>query len=184
MAMAPARILLVTPPLTQLNTPYPATSYLAGFLFSQGIEASQADLGIEMVLRIFSRSGLQAVFDEARGHGDELPGEARQMLAVEAAYVNAVEPVVEFLQGRNPGLAMLLGRSGFLPQGPRLANLRERVGSSRFLSDHDRAKRFATLYLEDLADFIQATVSPHFALSRYAEHLARAASSFEATSKR
>ena len=179
MTIAPAGILLVTPPLTQLNTPYPATPYLAGFLLTQGIQASQADLGIEMVLRIFSRSGLQSVFNHAHRHGDELPGEARQMLAVEPAYLNTIEPVVEFLQGRNPALAMLLARSGFLPQGPRFACHREQV-ESRFLSDQDRAKRFATLYLEDLADFIRATVSSHFALSRYAEHLARAASSFEA----
>jgi radical SAM superfamily enzyme YgiQ (UPF0313 family) len=46
-------------------------------------------------------------------------------------------------------------------------------------ADHDRATQFATFFLEDLADLVQATVSPHFALSRYAEHIARAASSFE-----
>lgn len=176
--MAP-RVLLVIPPLTQLNTPYPATAYLTGFLHAQGIEASQADLGIEMVLRIFSRSGLQSVFDHARRQEEELPGEARQMLAVEPAYLNAIEPVIEFLQGRNPSLGLLLGRPGFLPQGPRFAGYSGKAGSPRVLSDQDRAKRFATLYLEDLADFIQATVSPHFALSRYAEHIARAASSFD-----
>jgi radical SAM superfamily enzyme YgiQ (UPF0313 family) len=172
-------VLLITPPLTQLNTPYPATAYLTGFLHAQGIEASQADLGIEMVLRLFSRSGLQAVFDRVRKQGEELPGEARQMLAVEPAYVNAIEPVIEFLQGRNPSLALLLARPGFLPQGPRFANLTGNGASSRTLSDQDRAKRLATLYLEDLTDLIQATVSPHFALSRYAEHIARSASSFQ-----
>ena len=46
-----------------------------------------------------------------------------------------------------------------------------RTASARILSDQDRAKRFATLYLEDLADLLQATVSPHFSLSRYADHL-------------
>jgi radical SAM superfamily enzyme YgiQ (UPF0313 family) len=177
--MPPQRLLLLIPPLTQLNTPYPSTAYLTGFLRGRGIEAFQADLGIEMVLRLFCRSGLQAVFEQVRRHEDNLPGEARQMLAVEPAYLNAIEPVIEFLQGRNPSLALLLARPGFLPQGPRFAGQRDQVASSRTLSQQDRAKRFATLYLEDLADLVQATVSPHFSLSRYAEHIARAASSFE-----
>jgi radical SAM superfamily enzyme YgiQ (UPF0313 family) len=177
--MAGPHVLLLIPPLTQLNTPYPSTAYLTGFLRGRGIETSQADLGIEMVLKIFSRSGLQAVFEQVRGREDELPGEARQMLAVEPAYLHTIEPVIEFLQGRNPSLALLLARPGFLPQGPRFAGHRGRSSSIHALSVQDRAKRFATLYLEDLADLIQATVSPHFALSRYAEHIARAASSFE-----
>jgi hypothetical protein len=177
--MADPRVLLLTPPLTQLNTPYPSTAYLTGFLRGQRIEASQADLGIEMVLRLFCRSGLKAVFEEVCEYKDELPGEARQMLAVAPAYLHAIDPVIEFLQGRNPSLALLLARPGFLPQGPRFAGQTARTASSRVLSDQDRAKRFATLYLEDLADLVQATVSPHFALSRYAEHIARAASSFQ-----
>ena len=177
--MPTPRLLLLIPPLTQLNTPYPSTAYLTGFLRGRGIDTSQADLGIEMVLKIFSRSGLQAVFEQVRGREDELPGEARQMLAIEPAYLHTIEPVIEFLQGRNPSLALLLARPGFLPQGPRFAGHRGRSSSIHALSEQDRAKRFATLYLEDLADLIQATVSPHFALSRYAEHIARAASSFE-----
>ena len=57
-------VLLLIPPLTQLNTPYPSTAYLTGFLHSQGINCAQADLGIEMVLRLFSREGLRQVFEE------------------------------------------------------------------------------------------------------------------------
>ena len=177
--MAGPRILLLIPPLTQLNTPYPSTAYLTGFLRARGIDASQADLGIEMVLRVFCRSGLQAIFEQIRNSQAELPGEAKQMLAIEPAYLQTIDPVIEFLQGRNPSLALLLARPGFLPQGPRFAGLKGRAGWLHALSDQDRAKRFATLYLEDLADLIQATVSPHFSLSRYAEHIARAASSFD-----
>jgi hypothetical protein len=177
--MASPRVLLLTPPLTQLNTPYPATAYLTGFLRGRGIEAFQADLGIEMVLRLFCQSGLQTLFAQIRAREDELPGEAKQMLAVESAYLDTIDPVIEFLQGRNPSLALLLARQGFLPQGPRFASQRKHMTSFRALPEQDRAKRFATLYLEDLADLTQATVSPHFALSRYAEHIARSASSFE-----
>ena len=64
-------VLLLIPPLTQLNTPYPSTAYLTGFLRGRGIEASQADLGIDMVLRLFCRSGLQTLFAQVRAREDE-----------------------------------------------------------------------------------------------------------------
>jgi radical SAM superfamily enzyme YgiQ (UPF0313 family) len=172
-------VLLLIPPLTQLNTPYPSTAYLTGFLRSRGIPCEQADLGIEMVLTLFSRSGLAAVFDEVRRSGNNVPGEAKQMLALEQAYLDAIDPVIEFLQGRNPSLGTLLGRPGFLPQGPRFIGRVGKRSLPRGRAEHDRATQFATFYIEDLADLVQATVSPHFALSRYAEHIARAASSFE-----
>ena len=74
--MSTPSVLLLIPPLTQLNTPYPSIAYLTGFLRGRGIEASQADLGIEMVLRIFCRPGLQALFERVRKRENELPGEA------------------------------------------------------------------------------------------------------------
>jgi len=169
-------MLLLIPPLTQLNTPYPSTAYLTGFLESRGIAAEQADLGIEMVLRLFSQTGLRRLFAEVRKRDDALPPEATAMLAQEQAYLEWIEPVVSFLQGRNPALASLLRRPGTLPRGPRF---RGKLAFIRSMPLDDRAKHVATLFLEDLADLVQATVSPHFALSRYAEHIARSASSFE-----
>lgn len=168
-------VLLLIPPLNQLNTPYPSTAYLTGFLRSRGINCQQADLGIEMVLRLFCRTGLVQVFDRIRHLGEKLPAEAQEMLAVEEAYLDLIDPVVEFLQGRNPALAQLLARHGVLPEGPRFMY---RTSSLRKLSSEDEAKQRATCFIEDLADLVRATISPHFALSRYAEHLARAASSF------
>ncbi|MBM4127520.1 MAG: B12-binding domain-containing radical SAM protein [Nitrospira sp.] len=174
--MTTPRMLLLIPPLTQLNTPYPSTAYLTGFLESRGIAAEQADLGIEMVLRLFSQTGLRRLFAEVRKRDDALPPEATAMLAQEQAYLEWIEPVVSFLQGRNPALASLLRRPGTLPRGPRF---RGKLAFIRSMPLDDRAKHVATLFLEDLADLVQATVSPHFALSRYAEHIARSASSFE-----
>lgn len=183
------RVLLVIPPLTQLNTPYPSTAYLTGFLRSCGyeVEASlshdrrakgivaQADVGIEMVLALFSRAGLIKVFDSVRGKPD-LPGVALQMLAVERAYLDSIDPVVRFLQGGDPSLAPLICQGTFLPQGPRFAAL---AANEPQQSSTDFAKHLATRYLEDLADLIQQTVSPHFALSRYAEQVGTAANSYE-----
>ena len=174
-------ILLVIPPLTQLNTPYPSTAYLTGFLRSRSYTVHQADVGIEMVLSLFSRSGLEKVFQELRSPGaGDLPGEARQMLSLSRVYVETIDPVIRFLQGRDPTLATRICQGEFLPQGPRFANT-DSLPSLQGRSDNltDQAKHLATLYLEDLADLVQATVSPHFALSRYAESIARGASSFD-----
>ena len=57
-------IFLITPPFTQLNTPYPATAYLKGFLNTKNISAFQMDLGIEVILELFSKEGLTSVFNK------------------------------------------------------------------------------------------------------------------------
>ncbi|ULA63298.1 MAG: B12-binding domain-containing protein [Nitrospira sp.] len=174
--MTAPRVLLLIPPLTQLNTPYPSTAYLTGFLQSHGIACEQADLGIEMVLRLFSRDGLQKIFHLVRQWQDRLPEQALAMLADEETYLSTIDTVVSFLQGKTPEAAEQILRPGFLPQGFRF-NGKTRFAKS--VSLDDRAKHWGTLYLEDLADLVQATVSPSFALSRYAEHLAHSASSFD-----
>jgi hypothetical protein len=56
-------IFLFTPPFTQLNTPYPATAYLKGFFNTKGIHSVQADLGIEVTLDLFSKQGLEKLFN-------------------------------------------------------------------------------------------------------------------------
>lgn len=174
--MTAPQVLLLIPPLTQLNTPYPSTAYLTGFLQSRGIACEQADLGIEMMLQLFSHRGLSRVFTEVKKIQDAMPPEATNMLAAKQAYLNTIGPVVAFLQNSTPEAAARLIQPGLLPQGPRF---RGRTKLPRSMPVEDRAKHWATLYIEDLADLIRATVAPHFALSRYAEHIARAASSFD-----
>ena len=57
----PGRVLSVIPPMTQLNTPYPSTAYITGFLRSRGVDAVQADLALALVLQLLSVEGLNAV---------------------------------------------------------------------------------------------------------------------------
>ncbi len=186
--MAAVSLLLLIPPLTQLNTPYPSTAYLTGFLKSRGYAVGnatlpdpaspgmvcQADIGLDMVLGLFSRPGLSLIFDRIRNTAD-LPGEARQMLALERAYLDSIEPVVGFLQGADNTLAPRICQGGFLPQGPRFAGAKE----NRKATQVDQARHLAALYLEDLADLVHETVAPEFALTRYAEQVGISASSFD-----
>jgi len=50
------RLLLVTPPMIQLNTPYPATAYLTGFLrlhaAELGLEVTQAEAFAPIYVRL------------------------------------------------------------------------------------------------------------------------------------
>ncbi len=196
--MSAPRLLLLIPPLTQLNTPYPSAAYLTGFLKRHGYATGeapvlaesgwagvvvQADVGIEMVLALLSRDGLSRVFDRVRAKPGDLPGEAEQMLALEQAYRDSIDAVIGFLQGQDPTLAPRICQGGFLPQGPRFAHADEQSGAFGTLGATDRARYLATLYLEDLADLIHETVSPQFALSRYAEHVGVSAASFDAVAR-
>ena len=61
----PFSVLSVIPPMTQLNTPYPSTAYLTGFLHSRGVHATQEDLALKLVLSLFNQQGLAAVREKA-----------------------------------------------------------------------------------------------------------------------
>ncbi|MEO5657049.1 MAG: radical SAM protein, partial [Nitrospiria bacterium] len=178
--MRAMRVLLLTPPLTQLNTPYPATTYLAGFHRSRGLEADQADLGIETALALLSRSGLARVFDAARSCRLDGAEPVMRMLDDADAYLETIDPLVRFLQGRDPSLATRIASGTFLPQGPRSAARGDDRWAFGTLGTTDRARHVASLCLDDLTDFIAATVDPMWGLSRYAERLAASAASFDA----
>ncbi len=172
------RLLLLIPPLTQINTPYPSAPYLTGFFKPRGVSVSQADVGLEMVLALFSRDGLTRLFGQLRNRREDLPGEARQMMALERAYIETIDPVIGFLQGRDPALAPRICQGGFLPRGPRFA-ADPRTRAAGVYGVTDQARYLATLFLEDLADLAHETVSPQFALSRYAEQVGTSAASFD-----
>lgn len=51
------KLLLLTPPLLQPNTPYPATMHLTGFLRSVGAEVEQRDLSVKVVRDVLLEYG-------------------------------------------------------------------------------------------------------------------------------
>jgi hypothetical protein len=173
-----ASVFLFTPPFTQLNTPYPATAYLKGFLNTKGITAYQADLGIEVTIALFCKKGLQKMFAGIDA-SKELSANARRILALQYDYVNTIDAVIHFLQGKNPELANLIAKRNFLPEASRFAQTDDLVWAFGNMGTQDRAKHIATLYLEDLSDVIKECVDEHFGFSRYAEKLGRSAASFD-----
>lgn len=189
------RVLSLIPPMTQLNTPYPATAYLTGFLRSRGIEAAQDDLALKLVLRLFSPEGLEVLQTAAQAcvqrHQVEQkvpPAQVVHFLDAYASYRLTRGPVLRFLQGRDATLAHRINSRGFLPEGARFASLDNYVddgsGDPLFwafgaLGASDKARHLATLYLNDLADVLRWAVDPRFEFVRYAEQLATSQASFE-----
>jgi len=174
-----ASVFLITPPFTQLNTPYPATAYLKGFLNTKNITSFQADLGIEVMLALFSKQGLGQLFAQIDTSNKQLSENALRMIALQNDYIHTIDPGILFLQGRNPTLAQLIGKRNFLPEASRFAQLDDLVWAFGNMGIQDKAKYLATMYLEDIADLVKECVDPHFGFSRYAERLGRSANSFD-----
>ena len=155
------RVLLITPPLTQLNTPYPATAYLKGYYREQGAEVRQVDLGIEVADRVLSREFLAGI---------GLEEQAR-----------LIEPVKRFLRGQDDTLGPRIANRSLLPEGKRFEQLDEDNLEWSFgvSGTTDKAMHLATLFIEDIADHIREHVDVHFDLVRYAEYLSNDAPTFD-----
>ena len=173
------KIYLITPPFTQLNTPYPATAYLKGFLNTKGISSYQSDLGIEVILALFSRSGLTDLFDQIELSNTKKSENAQRIIALKEHYITKIDAVISFLQGHNPTLSHLICQEDFLPEASRFDQLEELEWAFGTMGTQDRAKHLATLFLEDISDLIVECVDANFGFSRYAERLGRSAASFD-----
>jgi radical SAM superfamily enzyme YgiQ (UPF0313 family) len=172
-----SKLLLITPPFTQLNTAYPATSYLKGFLEGNGVSVSHCDLSIELFTSVFTGDFLRAIFQEADDLGSSHHPRVREM---KDQYISRVDVVIGFLQKQNIKIAHKILEADFLPLGHRLVNVNKEieweVGEIGII---DKAKHYATLFIEEIGDFIQANVDEFFAFTKYAEQIATSASSFD-----
>jgi len=172
-------LVLITPPFTQLNTPYPGTVYLKGFLNTLSYKVFQADLGLDVILKLFSKKGLTDLFNYVEFQEVELSENAQRMLMLKDDYISSIDAVIRFLQGKNSTLADSIVQDGYLPEASRFSQLDDLEWAFGAMSFQDKAKHLATLYLEDLSDLIIEAVDENFGFSRYAERLGRSANSFD-----
>ncbi len=183
------RVLSLIPPMTQLNTPYPSTAYLTGFLRSRGVDAVQEDLALGLVLKLFSSAGLSAIHEIT----EAIPKRRRSPIVNSFVrqfdrYRATIAPAIAFLQGRDPTLAHRICGRQFLPEGPRFKPLEFYLQGGNddplawafgALGIEDRAKHMATLYLDDIADVLREAIDPRFEFVRYAESLAQSQPTFD-----
>ncbi len=175
--------------MTQLNTPYPSTAYLTGFLRSRGVAATQEDLALKLVLQLFTADGLKQVKDKALALPEaERSASVNFFLDFFERYENTIAPTIAYLQGKDSTLSHRIAGRGFLPEGPRFAALDAYDDGESAdplawafgaLGQQDRARHLATLYLNDLADVLRDAVDSRFEFVRYGESLAGSQATFE-----
>ena len=139
------------------------------------------DLGIEVILELFSKKGLQDLFyvQSIKYKIDELSKNTQRIIFLQEEYIKTIDSVIAFLQGNNPTLARQICSGDFLPEAFRFEQLDDMEWAFGSMGMQDKAKHLATLYLEDLSDFIVECIDENFGFSRYAERLGRSANSFD-----
>ncbi|QLG88960.1 radical SAM protein [Chitinibacter bivalviorum] len=190
--MTAFRVLSLIPPMTQLNTPYPSTAYITGFLRSTAggqIDAVQEDLALALVLRLFSRQGLAEIRDAAAKIPPRKQSHQVQHFLLNFDHYDAtITPTIAFLQGRDSTVSHRIVSRAFLPEGARFAPIdaytiddQEDTMAWAFgaLGTQDRARHLATMYLNDLSDVIREAIDPRFEFVRYAESLAMSQPTFQ-----
>ena len=175
--------------MTQLNTPYPSTAYITGFLRSRGLDAVQEDLALALVLALLSQKGLHSIYAACQAIS---PAKRHSTVASFLAYFEryraTIEPTLRFLQGGDSTLAHRIAGREFLPEGARFEPLQAYVDDDGAdplawafgaLGTQDRARHMATLYLNDIADAIKHGVDERFEFVRYGESLAASQPHFD-----
>jgi hypothetical protein len=176
--------------MTQLNTPYPSTAYLTGFLRSRGIAAVQEDLALALVLRLFSaRRACSAVREASR----RSPKRARR------TWRPSCEHFDDYRSPRRAGRRLPAGarsvagaphrrppscpRARASPRSTPMSIRRRRRSAGLGLRRAGRAPTARATSprstSNDIADVLREAVDPRFEFVRYAESLAQSQASFE-----
>ncbi|MBR5840233.1 MAG: hypothetical protein IKZ84_16955, partial [Victivallales bacterium] len=169
-------LLLITPPLLQLNSPYPATPVLLNMLRKRGFDVMQRDMSLEFALRVFTPEIITQAADVARKRRN-LSEQMVFFLDSAEDYARTILDVVAFLQGNRAELAWRIAARTFLPEGPFFSQLdsddEETDLQAYFglMGTHDRAKFLASLYMDDVSSFLNEALDDKFVFGKYGESL-------------
>ena len=72
------------------------------------ITSVQVDLGIETILEIFSKKGLTDIFNIIHSSNAEYTPNSKRIIRLKDRYIQTIDEVILFLQGKNPTLAHLI----------------------------------------------------------------------------
>ncbi|MBN2436100.1 MAG: radical SAM protein [Spirochaetes bacterium] len=162
-------ILLVTPPLLQLNTPYPALLYLLGYLRQKGYTCTHYDLNIECAHSIFNSEFISKMYEVAISKKIKQP--FHDFYKNRERYISTIDPVIKFLTGANRTYAHRIISRDLLPEGPHF----DKVENSEIFSIFDtldKGRYLATLYIEDIALAIRCCLDKGFEIVKYKESTA------------
>lgn len=176
------QVLIITPPLVQLNSPYPSGAYLSSFFKSQGYQTLWQDLNIKLYYSIFSRQGLTRLFElsqdkalkialQAEKNGDQATAfNLRRYISTKENWINWIDFINQILcSGAQREKQHEFLYSPFAPRGNRMLSYMENLNHEISVDD---VKILASLSLADLSDYINVAFDKNFSLIRYAESLA------------
>ncbi len=185
------KILLLTPPMIQTNTPYPATAYLTGFLRSRGYDAEQDDVAARVAMRLLSPEGLRDLAADIARNAPRIPASAllgashfRQNVG---RYAEVIQPTLQFLRREDSILQYRLANRTYLPESPffeALVRLHESFKDGTPESVPERARAYAGLFIHEIVHLVKTCSDEHFEFSKYTESLAECAVSFEPLERR
>ena len=138
----------------------------------------QADLGMDVILKLFSVEGLTEMFNIDIDHS-QASDNANRIFSLRNEYISTIGPIIAFLQDQDTSLAYQICSGNYLPNASRFDQLADMEFAFGIMGIRDKARHLTTLYLEDISDYIIELIDPFFGFSRYAERLGRSAHSFD-----
>ncbi len=185
-------VIILQPPLMQLNTAYPSGAYLSDFFKKEGCSVKWLDLNIALFYEIFSRNGLEKLFDLSCGNALSLAQTAdkkgdkatafnlRRYVSEKNLWINWIERITLILRGKGFECAHSFVFGAHVPRGNRMENYLSNLDHTLTTDD---ARSLASLALADLADYISVAFDSNFSLVRYAESLTISESVFSEIEK-
>ncbi len=172
-------IAIVVPPISDLNTPYASVPRLAGWLRKLGHTVTPVDLSLELILRVFSKTGLERMFAAVKP--ERVAFDLEDVYIHRHRYIRIIDDVIAFAQGRDLGLAQQIARGGYLPEGPRFRQEPSSLYHGAFgeWGKGDLARHLIAFMFQDLVSLFSQTISPHFELTKYGESIADSLGSFD-----
>ena len=128
------KVVIVTPPTVQLNTPYPSGAYLSSFFKGQGDSCVWKDLNIRLFYKIFSAQGLEKLFslsqqkaqllaDKAEKQGDFATAfNLRRYVSTKQNWIDWIDFITAILCGNMREKSHEFLFSPFAPRGARMEN--------------------------------------------------------------
>ena len=183
-------VIIVQPPLLQLNTASPSGAYLSAFFREAGLFPKWDDLSIALFNSIFSKDGLKKLFDlsapnalkvaeKAQREGDkETAFQIRRYVETKESWQNWIEPIKSILRGNTGGSREFCHRFIYSPFAPRGHRMEQFLSGLEREPCVDDAPFLASMALADLSDYIAVAFDKEFSLVRYAESLCINESSF------
>ena len=179
--MQQPKILLITPPMVQINSPYAATPVLAGFLKQKGYAVSQLDLSAQLASEIFSSKQIKAMLGKVKKSKQLRKSEVGEFfLSYYEDYFETIDAAVDFLKGNAPELTKYFLKRDSLPEGINFYNFEDELKrAKKILPKTELARMRVSLFLDDVAELFQQIQDESFQISRYAESISANAISFD-----